>query len=144
MKGLSIVLFFGCTLLSSLAFSDKDGFSPDRLLVSIYNNSANDCTLLSHRVLSGRLFSNNRVPTYIPAGFSESFVLLAGRNQGAIVRLSYECGVGHQITFLSSANRKVVPAARGSVENYLNMQGYADVVFGVNVRSVYWILEVTV
>lgn len=143
MKGLIIALFLGCIFCSPLAFSDRDGFSPDRLLVSIYNNSPNSCTLLSTTILSGGLFSNNRVPIYIPAGHSESFVLLASRQQRAMVRLSYECGADHRITFISSSDKTAKPAARGAVENYLNMAGYSNVALGVNARSIYWILEVS-
>ncbi len=144
MKGLKILLFLSGIFLSSLAFADKNGFSPNRLFVSIYNNSANGCTLLSNRVLNGSMFSNNRVPIYIPAGSTESFALLSNQKQTAIVRLSYECGVGRQIAFTSSMNRTVTPVARGTVESSLNMQGYFNVIYGVNVRSIYWILEVTV
>lgn len=143
MKGLKILLFLASIALSSLAFSDKNGFSPNRLFVSIYNNSSNGCTLLSNRVLSGGMFNNNRVPIYIPAGSTESFALLSNQKQSAIVRLSYECGVGRQITFTSSTNKTATPAARGSVENSQNMQGYFNVIYGVNVRSIYWVLEVT-
>ena len=125
------------------ALCDKEGFSVGVFLMSIYNNSSNNCTLTSKTFLSGHLFQNNRVPEYIPAGNTLHFIMLAKPKRTATVRLSYECGAGNSITFISRGNRAVKPPTKGVVENSQNMRAYYNTIFGVNTHSIDWILEVT-
>lgn len=144
MKRLILLLSVIYLLFPVLSCADKDGFTSQLFLVSIYNNSASDCTLLLAKAISGNVHKNNRVPVFIPAGTTSKFIMLATQKRSAIVRLSYNCGVDHRITFVSFFTMtKMVPSTTGTVTSSQNMRAYYNIISGINLHTIDWVLEVT-
>lgn len=141
MKRVGLLLSVICLLFPFLACADKENYTRQLFLVSIYDNSANDCYLLSTQVLKGGLHKN-RVPVYIPAGTTAKFLMVATQKNGAIVRLTYECGAGHQVTFVSFSHNKSKPTASGSINSTQNMRAYYNTIAGINLHTIDWVLEV--
>ena len=119
-----MLIFFSLILCPITAFGDKAGFTPERFLISIYNNSSENRTLLTKTFLAGSLYNNYRVPEYVAAGTTSVFIMLAKRKHSAMIRLTYECGLGNRVTFVSKGNRSAKPPARGVIENTQSMRAY--------------------
>lgn len=144
MKRLTLLLSFICFLFPVLSFADKDNFTPQLFLVSIYNNGSNDCNLLLSKAISGNLLKSNRVPVFIPAGTTSKFIMAATSKRSAIVRLSYACGINHYITFVSFFTmQKMAPSTTGTITNNQNMRAYYNIISGINLHTIDWVLELT-
>lgn len=90
-------------LFNSRAFTANQSSDPPNnciyLSIMISNNTKETCQLIDSQVLYGRMSSSTQAPVLIPPGTSAYPFEMRQLVYGPDIILTYECGVGHRVSF---------------------------------------------
>lgn len=132
----SLILVIALTSWSSLIYANSGDNACERLHITVTNATSSSCNLVGSRLRHGGFSKNSTIPKSIIQGETSHPIILIQNTMGPELELTYRCGEGKVISFVSQQNLCFFRA--GSIHADINKQSGLLASYTIQEGSFFW------